>query len=72
MTAEEEDSLRLRKADEFLVHCREVENEARRELTLAIEQTKRAKEKYEALFAECETRACARRKAGLIEVNPGY
>lgn len=72
MSTEEEDNLRIRKANEFLAHCREVENEARRELMRAIEQTKRAKEKYEALFAECETRACARRKAGLIEVNPGY
>lgn len=70
--SEQRDNLLLRRAQEFLEHCREAENQARRELAGAIEQNKRAKEKYEALFAECEGRACARRKAGLITVNPGY
>jgi hypothetical protein len=67
--SEQEDALRLRKADEFLTYCREAENTARRELARATEQTKRAKDKYETLFAECEARACARRSAGLIH-NP--
>lgn len=72
MTTEEEDNFHLRKAAEFLAHCRETENQARRELARAVEQTKRAKEKHEALFIECEKRAVARRKAGLIPLNTGY
>ncbi len=75
MTAQESedaDNLRLRRAAEFVAHCRESENQVRKELHEATEQTKRAKEKHETLFAECEARACARRKAGLIIVNHGY
>lgn len=63
MNAEDEYNFRLRKAVDFLAHCREVEAQARREVTRAAEQTKRAKEKYETLFIECEQREVARRKA---------
>lgn len=69
---EQEDNFRLRKADEFLTHCREAESQARIDLARAIEQTKFARNRHETLFAECERRAVARRKAGLIAVNPGY
>lgn len=64
--SEEEDNFRLRKAVEFLTHCRTAEGDARRVLAEAIERTKRAKEKHEALFAECEARAVSRRKSGQI------
>lgn len=63
MTSEAEDNLRLRRASEALAYYREAENQVRRDLAGAVEQTKRAKEKYEAMFAECEARAVARRKA---------
>jgi hypothetical protein len=72
MNSEDEDNIRLRKASEFIAHCRESENQARRELNAATERTKYAREKHATLFAECEARAVARRKAGLIAVNPGY
>ena len=57
MNAEQEDNFRLRKAADFLAHSREAENQARKELYRATEQTKRAKEKYETLFMEVEQRA---------------
>jgi hypothetical protein len=63
MHSEEEDKLRLRKAQEFLTHCRETENQARIALASAVESTKRAKEKYEDLFTQCEARASARIRA---------
>lgn len=66
MTPEQEDNFRLRKADEFLAHCRELENEFRRELARAVEQTKLAKSKHEALFIECENRAVILRKSELL------
>lgn len=62
----EEDAFRLRKAAEFLAHCRDAENQARWELAQAVDQTKRAKEKHDALFLECEARAVARIKAGFV------
>lgn len=71
-TAEEEDNFRLRKASEFLAYCREKENQARRDLGQAVETTKRAKEKHETIFAECQARAVERRKSGQIINNPGY
>jgi len=61
MTSEQEDNFRLRKAEEFLNHSRESEQRARVTLAESMEQTKRAKEKYETLFMECEKRAVARR-----------
>ncbi len=67
--SEKEDNIRLRKAAEFITHCREDENRLRVELTQAIERSKRAKEKHETLFAECEKRAVERRKAGLIQAT---
>lgn len=65
--AENMDNIRLRKSIEFLAHCREKENAARRALAEAIEDTKCAKNKYETLFVECENLAVDRRKRGLIE-----
>lgn len=70
--SEDEDNFRLRKAQEHLEKCRELEADARRQLNQATKDRERAKEKYETLFDECEKRAVARRKAGLIEVNLGY
>lgn len=72
MTPEQEDNFRLRKAEDFLAHCRAEEAQARRGLAEAIERTKRAKEKHETLFTECEARAVARRKAGIVAVSTGY
>lgn len=70
--AEQDDNFRLAKAKEHLAFCREAETQARAALASAIESSKRAKEKFETLFDECEKRAVARRKAGQIIVNPGY
>lgn len=72
LESEAEDNLRLRKAEEFLAYSRNAENDARRALAEAVARTKRAKEKYETLHEEVQNRAVARRKAGLITVNPGY
>jgi len=69
---EQEDKLRLRKSGEFLRYCGEVENRARGALVDAEQTRKAAKDKHEALFALCENRAVARRKAGLIEFVAGY
>lgn len=63
MTPEQEDKFRLRKAAEHLTFCREQETQARRALVTACESTKRAKEKHDSLFIECENRACERIKA---------
>lgn len=70
--AEHDDNLRLRRAEQALAAYREQENQARRALYEATESTKRAKEKYEALFMECEQCACARRDAGLIPNSAHY
>ena len=70
--AEAEDNLRLKRAHEALAHYRLKEGEARRALADAEGSTKRAKEKLDTLFVECEKRACERRKSGQIEVNSGY
>lgn len=72
LKAEQEDNFRLKKADEFLTHCRESENQARRSLVDAIDRTKLAKLKYETLFAECEQRACQRRNSGQIVNSSQY
>ncbi len=66
MNTEDEDNFRLRKANEFLAHCKEAENRARVELAQAVERTKLAKAKHETLFTECEARAVARIKAGAV------
>lgn len=67
-----DDNFRVRKAQEYLAHCREGENELRRRLAEAVEATKRAKEKYENLFMDCEARAAKRRKDGRVEQVSGY
>lgn len=59
---ETENEIRLRRAKEFLTTSREQENQARITLARAAEQTKRAKEKYETLFSECEKQAAERIK----------
>lgn len=69
---EQADALRYRRAEEFYAHCREKEGELRRELTRAIEDVKRAKEKCVALFLENEARAVARRKSGQIVNSSQY
>ncbi len=60
MTTEHESDFRRRKAAEFLAHCREEENQARKALADAVERTKRAKEKFETAFLEAEKQAGAR------------
>lgn len=70
--AEAEDNARLARAREELAKYRNAENEARKALALAVESTRKAKEKHDALFEECQKRAVDRRKAGLIVNNPGY
>lgn len=72
MKAEQDDSLRLRRAEQALAAYRQQENDARRALADAVAATKRAKEKYEALFAECEQRAGERRRSGLIVNSSCY
>lgn len=66
MNTEAEDNFRLKKAAEFLAHCRERENQARKALASAAESTRRAKEKHDALFIECEAQACERRKREVL------
>ena len=70
--AESQDTKMLRNAEKALDHARQKENEARAALRDATATTKILKEKYLRKFAECEQRAVARRKAGLIEVTAGY
>lgn len=70
--AEQEDNFRLKKAREFLAHCRTKENEARVTLAQAVESSKRAKERFESLFVECDRRAVERRERGEVFNNPGY
>jgi hypothetical protein len=66
---ETENQIRLRRAKEALANWREVEAEARRALTEAMESTKRAKEKYEELFANEEKAEVERRKADYRHVT---
>ena len=70
--AESQDTEMLRNAEKALEYARQKESEARAALRDATATTKTLKEKYERQFAECEQRAIARRKAGLIEVGAGY
>lgn len=70
--AEEQDKTRVRRAKESLEYYRRAESDAREALNRAVQSTQTIKEKYEAVFAECEARAVARRKSGQIIVNAGY
>jgi CBS-domain-containing membrane protein len=75
MTAQEsenEDSLRLHRSDEHVEYCKRAQDDAIRALHQAGETLKRAREKRGELFQQCQDRAVARRKAGLIANNPGY
>lgn len=69
---EEADALRLKRAKEALESYRQAEAEARAALSRAIDSTRNMKEKCEALFAENEKRACARRKDGRITTSSCY
>jgi hypothetical protein len=68
--SEAQDVDRVRKAHEFLMDCRNKENEARRALADAHKQVAFAKLRYDTAFTECEKRAYDRRKSGLIEYEP--
>ena len=50
----------LRNAEQALKSYREQENEARKALAMAVESTRKAKEKWEALFAKEQDEAVAR------------
>jgi hypothetical protein len=69
---ENEDNIRLRKSSEHIEYCKQAEAKALRDLADARQSLKRAREKHTTLFFECEKRAGARRKAGLIEVSANY
>ena len=60
---ETENQTRLRRAKESLASCRSAEAEARKALAEATESTKRAKDKYEALFAAEEQAEFNRKKS---------
>ena len=62
MYNETENQTRLRRAHEALMSARSNENEARFALASATEATRRAKEKYDALFIEEERQEFERRK----------
>lgn len=70
--AEIEDNNRLSKSEKNVEHCLQSEADAIRALAAARADLARAREKHAQLFQECETRAVARRKAGLITVEAGY
>ena len=72
MQDEQNDNAKLALAAKELEYARSKETEARKALASAIETAKIVRQKYDELFAKNEARAVARRKAGLIEVNPGY
>ena len=69
---EHDDNFRLTKAKQHLEYTRSAEVAAIKSLNDAREASKRAKEKYEALFTECEQRAVARRKSGKVIVSSQY
>lgn len=58
---ETENQTRLRRAKESLATSREVEAAARKALADAVESTRKAKERYEELFAKEEQAECNRR-----------
>ena len=61
MNNETENQTRLRRAKESVEACRNAESEARKALAIAIESTKRAREKYDVLFIAEENRERARK-----------
>ena len=61
MNNETENQVYLRRSKEALDIARTAENDARRALAQAVEQTRRAKEKYERLF-EAEEKAEVKRR----------
>lgn len=72
MKAEQEDNARLRKSEDAINYYRQKEADALRELASVRASLKSAREKHEALFAECQKRACDRRDTGLIVNVAGY
>ncbi len=63
MQNETETQSLLRNAKQALEAFREREREARKNLASAVEQTRKAKEKVEALFAKNEDELCAKKLA---------
>jgi hypothetical protein len=59
---ETETQIRLRRSKEALAAARDAEAAARRILADSIESTKRAKDRYDELFAAEESAECARRR----------
>lgn len=59
-TEERDDNLKMKKAREFLAHCRLTEAGLRRSLADAVESTRRAKARHDELFIACEKRAAVR------------
>lgn len=72
MTPETDTEIRLRRAAEALANCRDAENRLRRELASAVESTKRAKEKHEALFIQNDKEHGDLRAAGKEPYCIGY
>lgn len=70
--SEAEDNNRLRKATEHIAYCKDAETKAIGDLVDARKTLTRAREKHALLFEECQNRAVARRKAGLIQNVAGY
>jgi hypothetical protein len=69
MNNETEDQTRLRRAKEAMASCQSAENEARKSLALAVESTKRSREKYEELFLAEEKREVFRRTTQLASTR---
>ena len=66
MTKETDTQIRLRRAKEALENARQQEIAAIKTRAIASETVKRAKERYEELFAQEEREECARRKANYL------
>jgi hypothetical protein len=56
------DDLMRKKRMEYLQYCREKENDLRCQLASAVQDTRRAKEKYETFFTESEQQAALLKK----------
>lgn len=63
MKNETDDQIRLRRAKEAIDSLRDKENELRKALAMAVDATKRARERYEELFDAAEKREVARKMA---------
>jgi hypothetical protein len=72
LESETEDNNRLRKAAEAVEHFKQAEAEALRALASVRSSLTTARRREAELFAECEKRACERRKSGQIENVVSY